>query len=228
MHPIVQNRFRAFNEPLQRVVRYMHLDVKGFVTIGAGNRIDPLSVALSLPFRYKNKSGVANAGQFATSDAIETEWKLLQGQPALAQNGYWACDPLTELELDIAAIDMLVDERLQQNESCLKRQPVFKDFEQWPADAQLGLLSMAWVMGPAFPSHWPRFSAACARMDFAAAADSCKMGVGGNPGVIQRNHSNAQLFHNAASVIEGKDGGFYGPEELYFPQVLSTPTSVEV
>jgi hypothetical protein len=61
------------------------------------------------------------------------------------------------LELSDDAIDSLIIDRLTKNESFLKRQPWFQDFDTWPADAQLGLLSMAWAMGPAAPGNFPSF-----------------------------------------------------------------------
>ena len=63
----------------------------------------------------------------------------------------------------------------------------FQKFDEWPADAQLALHSMAWAMGSAFAARgkWPHFRAACAKMDFDLAADNCKMSEAGNPGRIR-------------------------------------------
>lgn len=41
MYPSVTSFFRVFNEPLEGVVAYMYLDIKGLVTVGVGNLIDP-------------------------------------------------------------------------------------------------------------------------------------------------------------------------------------------
>ena len=185
----------------------MYLDVKGLVTIGVGNLIDPMSAALALPFRYRNKPGITTVGQPASRADIETEWNLIKNKKDLAQKGHRACEPLTKLELDDTAINTLITNRLLQNESFLKRQKAFIEFEKWPADAQLGLLSMAWAMGPGFSFGWPRFAAVCAKMDFDGAAQNCRMTEVGNPGVIPRNRANKQLFQNAAAVLvgEGKD-----------------------
>ncbi len=226
MHATVKTQFRAFNAPLEGVVKYMYLDIKGLVTVGVGNLIDPVNAALDLPFRYKNKPGAKNAGQLASRADIEAEWKLIKGKPELAQKGHRACEPLTALELDDAAINALIDKRLSQNESFLKRQKAFKDFDQWPADAQLGLLSMAWAMGPGFSSSWPKFSAACEKMDFDAAAENCRMTESGNPGVIPRNKANKLLFQNAAAVLAGEADGFYKRQILYYPQILLKPITI--
>jgi GH24 family phage-related lysozyme (muramidase) len=220
MYPSVSSRFRAFNEPLEGVVKFMYLDIKGLVTIGVGNLIDPIGAALALPFKFKG------TGMPASRADIEAEWNLLKGKPELAQKGHRACAPLTKLELDDATIDKLVSTRLQQNEAFLKKQKPFKEFDKWPADAQLALLSMAWAMGPGFAGGWPKFSAACEKMDFDAAAENCQMSEAGNPGVAPRNRADKLLFQNAAAVIAGEADGFYERPTLYYPQVLLKPITI--
>lgn len=226
MHSSVKSIFRAFNEPIELVVSYMYLDVKGLVTIGVGNLIDPISAALILPFRHKVRAGASTSGKPASTAEIEAEWKLIKSKTDLARKGYRACGPLTDLELDNASIDILIAKRLQQNETFLKHQRAFRDFDQWPADAQLGLLSMAWAMGPGFSTSWPRFSYACETKNFDVAADNCNISVVGNPGVIPRNHANARLFKNAAAVLAGESDGFYRRENLYYPQVVLKPITI--
>jgi hypothetical protein len=218
MRSSVASRFRAFNEPIEGVVNFMYLDVKGLVTIGVGNLIDPMSVALALPFRLKSKPGAV--GRLATRAEIEAEWKLIKGRTDLARLGHRACGPLTTLELDDTAINEIIRTRLIQNESFLKRQKPFLKFEEWPADAQMALLSMAWAMGPGFYMGWVNFHPACERMDFDQAAANCKINESGNPGVAHRSRANVHLFRNAAAVLAGEAKRVYRREELYYPRVL--------
>jgi GH24 family phage-related lysozyme (muramidase) len=220
MHPSVKRNFRSFNEPLEGVVPYMYQDVKGLVTIGVGNLIDPIEAALVLQFQHKG------SGKAATRAEIEAEWTLIKRDHTLAKKGHKACAPLTHLELSNTTIDALITTRLTQNESFLKRQKAFTDFEDWPADAQLGLLSMAWAMGPGFSVHWPKFSAACAAADFDAAADNCHMSETGNPGVRKRNLADKTLFSNGAAVLAGERDGFYTRATLYYPTLLMKPITV--
>lgn len=221
MFPAVQSGFPTFSTKFEGRVPYMYLDVLGLVTVGVGNLVDPVLAAQALPFRFKNRPGVAAPGSAATADQIAAEWQMLKNDSSLKTRGYKACEPITQLELSDDAIDSLVIDRLTKNESFLKRQPWFQDFDTWPADAQLGLLSMAWAMGPAGPGNFPSFRAACQRLDFNTAAAQCKMNEAGNPGVVPRNQANFTLFSNAAIVVVGAAQGGLQRANLYYPQVLT-------
>jgi hypothetical protein len=226
---VVVANWRSFNEPLEGLVPFMYQDVKGLITIGMGNLIDPISTALGLPFRKRRLPGVANPGGLATRQEIEAEWNLIKRKPELARLGHRACNPLCKLELDGPAIDNLIRTKLQAHDLYMKRHvPSFRDCETWPADAQMGLLSMAWAMGPAFasPPHWPSFRAACQIPDFDAAAENCRMTEAGNPGVVPRNRANKTLFSNAAAVLAGEADGFYQRSVLYYPTMLMKPTTI--
>jgi hypothetical protein len=223
MYPSVRSIFRAFNEPFEGVVRYMYLDIKGLVTVGVGNLIDPVTAATGLPFRFKDKPGITTPGKLATRGEIIAEWNRLKVDQNLAQKGHRACAPITNLELDDGAIDDLIGVRLSQNEVYLKRQKAFRDLENWPADAQLGLLSMAWAMGPGGPPKFRHFSMACEKQDFDTAAEQCKISEAGNPGVVPRNQANRTLFHNASAVIAAESNFDLLRSMLYYPQILLKP-----
>jgi GH24 family phage-related lysozyme (muramidase) len=195
MYTGVRSIFPAFSVQFEGRVGWMYLDVKGLVTIGIGNLIDPVSAALGLPFVHRAD------GSAASRDEIGSEWSALKNNPSLAQRGHLACKPLTQLGLTDAAIDDLVRSRLDGNEVFLKQ--AFPDWESWPADAQLGLLSMAWALGAGFPPHWPNFTAACKNQDWTGAAANCHMSEVGNPGLIPRNKADVTLFTNASTVAPG-------------------------
>ena len=222
MFSAVQNGFPTFSQKFEGRVAYMYVDVKQLVTIGVGNLIDPEAVAQTLPFRFKNKPGISVPGSPATADQIAAEWQTIKNDLSLATRGFKACEPLTQLELSDDAIDALIIDRLTKNESFLKRQPWFQNFETWPADAQLGLLSMSWAMGPGGPGAFSQFRAACQNLDFKTAATECKMNEAGNPGLVPRNQANVTLFSNAAVVLAGESQGSLQGATLYYPRVLTT------
>ena len=222
MFASVQSFFPAFSAKFEGRIQFMYLDVKGLVTVGVGNLVDPVEEAQALPFCFKNRTGIAAPGSPGTPDQIAEEWQTLKNNPTLMAKGYKACEPITQLELNDAAIDSLILERLTKNESFLKRQQWFVNFNAWPADAQLALLSMAWAMGPGGPGQFSNFRAACQKLDFNAAAAECKMNEASNPGLVPRNRANFTLFSNAAIVVAGVARGGLQPATLYYPRVLTT------
>ncbi len=221
MFPAVQSDFPAFSAQFEGRVPYMYLDVRGLVTVGVGNLVDPITEAQALPFRFKNNPGIAAPGSPATPSQIAAEWQTLKNNPSLATRGFKACEPITQLELSDDAIDSLILDRLTKNEGFLKRQQWFQGFDTWPADAQLGLLSMAWAMGPAGPGGFPNFRAACQRLDFNSAAAECRMNEAGNPGLAPRNNANVTLFSNAAIVLAGPAQANLDRANLYYPRALT-------
>ena len=226
MHASATSRFRAFTEPLEGVVRHMYLDVKGLVTTGVGNLIDPVGQALVLPFRWKDQASNAKRAVLASQQEIMEEWNSIKNNFELASKGHRACKGLTRLELSDESIDQLIKKRLASNEAFLKKHKSFAAFDEWPADAQLGLMSMAWAAGANLEKTFPKFSAACGSMDFEAAAERCKLREQGNAGVIPRNRANQHLFRNAAAVLAGEPDGFYVRATLYYPQTILKPVRI--
>jgi hypothetical protein len=225
MYAAVQSSFPAFSARFEGRIPYMYLDVLGLVTVGVGNLVDPVQTAQALPFQFKNQPGIPAPGSPATPDQIAAEWQRLKNDPTLKTRGHLACQPVTQLELSDDAIDSLILDRLTKNETFLKGQPWFQSFDTWPADAQLGLLSMAWAMGPGGPGGFPHFCAACQTLDFGTAATECKMNEAGNPGLVPRNQANVTLFNNAAIVLaQGAQGGFQ-LQNLYYPTALTAGQS---
>jgi hypothetical protein len=222
MFPSVHSNFRAFNTTFEGCIPSMYLDINGLVTFGVGNLVDPVGLAQALPFRFKTKPGITAPGSPATPAQIAAEWQTLKSDPDLGNRGFQACESITQLELSDDSIGSLILARLTSDETFLKRQPWFQSFDNWPADAQLGLLSMAWAMGPAGPGEFPHFRAACQDLDFDAAAAECRMNEAGNPGLIPRNRANFTLFSNAAIVLAGEAQGRFQRSNLYYPRALTT------
>jgi GH24 family phage-related lysozyme (muramidase) len=210
----------------------MYLDIKGLVSVGIGNLIDPVELALALPFVHKE------GGSPATPDEIQAEWESLKAdKDALAKAGWKACTPRTHLQLSEQEIDTLVLTKAAQFESTLRSvTPEFASFDGWPADAQLGVMSMAWAMGPSFGKGWPKFRGAVAAGDWDGAAAECRMSDVGNPGLVPRNDANQQLFRNAATAVaQGLDiailqyqpprrtirAGAAGPDVTYLQETLT-------
>lgn len=202
MKQAVRDAFPAFTDRFEGRVGWMYCDVLGLVTTGRGNLIDPKPAAMGLPWRNRD-------GALAGQAQVSREWDTVKSLQAMRVRGGYAYADCTNLRLTPQAIDDLTCAKLDEMWSHLLGR--FPDAEAWPADAQLGLLSMAWAMGPAF--HFPAFASAALAQDFATCADQCKMREEGNPGLIPRNQANRTLFNNAARS--------HDPETLFYPSVLA-------
>jgi len=218
MHDSVKDAFLPFSAPLEGRVRFMYLDVKSLVSTGVGNLLDadnpnsfgnnpqPLPDAFTLGWFDKTSMAAADSAEILAEykhvKFSDTAFALLQDKEAI-----------TRLRITDAAIDALVFRKLESFEEILRGREAFAALEQWPADGQLGLFSMAWALGPLF--KFPKFQAAAAEQDWLTMAQECRMTETGNPGVIPRNVRNQLLFTLA--------GWMAAPEPGDFTQLLFDP-----
>lgn len=216
MHPAAVSAWYPFIKKHEGEIAFMYLDAKGLVTTGIGNLIDPMSMATSLPFQFRaNNRHRTPAGQMATREDIETEWKYLKNHPNRAsfiRQGARAIESSTSLELSPTNCQNLFWTKSKSNERKLLEH--FSEFHNWPADAQLGLMAMAWGLGPAFPPKWPKFSKACKAQDFDAAAANSNISTWRR----ERNEASVRLFENAARVV--RNPGVYLRSVFYYPDML--------
>ena len=233
MYPSVKSYFIAFNQAIEDRIDYMYLDIKGLVTIGIGNLIDVENAAdkkslekvmkelVTLPFVYRKNQ--RDAGKPATKADIEAEWKRVKDKQEWAKRGAPFFSDITKLELQ--HIDHLVLKTANTMERELKTDPTFQGFDQWPADAQLGLLSMSWAVGTTkLKANWPNVKTACQKQDFDKVLKHCEIRTSDNPGVVKRNIANRRLFNNAAAVLAnaGKNPAqnISGRMTLYYPGMM--------
>ena len=204
--------FPSFSTKYEGFTPYMYADSKGLVTTGIGNLIDPMPLAMNLPWKRPD-------GSMATPSEIQGAWQAVKGAyPGVQSTG---SQTLTNIRLDKDGIAKLVTSKLDQNHQYLVGQ--YPRYSSWPADAQLALHSISWAWGPAFANVWgphgQDFKAAVnqSKPDFITGASVMKSASSGeearNPGIVPRNAANVQLFQNAAAVL---DKGA-NPDLLYWP-----------
>lgn len=227
MKASVMAAFKNFQTKFEGALNYMYTDVYGLVTTGIGNLVD------NGPRRHAAGDDVGGA----TSAMVQgLPWKHADGSPASSSEidaEYWsiknawpsvqsvAAKSIATLHLEDAAISNIVVEKAHEFEDTLRRS--FPDYDNLPADAQMGLLSMSWAMGAGFAPGWPHFTQAVNSKDFSSAATQSHMNDSTNPGLVPRNAANVILFNNAAQVESA--GG--DPEVLYYPTSLTSPSQVQ-
>jgi hypothetical protein len=207
MRQAVRDAFYDFSAPLEGVVPWMYADVKGLVTTGVGNLIDPVAYALPLPWADKG------TGKRASNADITAEWMRIKNDRSLPKLGHRACEHVTRLRLADADVRRLVTSKADQMWAHYSAR--FPDANAFPADAQLGILSMCWALGPGF--SWPMFHTAQRARNFSMMAAECGLSEKGNAGVAPRNVRNRLLFRNAATVARND----WDPDRLYFPRDLN-------
>lgn len=221
MHSSVQDAFTAFNQPLEGRVHFMYLDVKSLVSTGVGNLLDaddpsnfgsnphPLPDIFTLAWLDKDSGAPASRAE------IEAEYQNVKfsgtAHAPLAQK-----EAITRLRISDETIDELVMRKLESFETTLRGREPFAGLDDWPADGQLGLFSMAWAMGPLF--RFPTFQAAAQAGEWLTMARECRMMETGNPGVIPRNVRDGLLFTLAGWMAAPPPGDF---EQLVFDASLS-------
>ncbi|MER8186919.1 peptidoglycan-binding domain-containing protein [Kitasatospora sp. NPDC094015] len=211
MHDSVRDGFNAFSEPLESREHMMYLDVKSLVSTGVGNLLDADDPAnfgsnpVPLPDIFTLDWHDRDTAVPADRTAIEEEYRKIKfsgtANAPIAQKR-----ALGQLLVSDGSVDALITAKLDSFETSLRGRPPFAGYDGWPAPGQLGLLSMAWAMGPMF--RFPHFEAAAAGGDRLTMARECRMTEAGNSGVIPRNVRNALLFTLAGWVTE--QGGDIG------------------
>jgi GH24 family phage-related lysozyme (muramidase) len=209
MRQSVRDIWTEFNAPLEGRLHFMYLDIKGLVTTGMGNLIDatgppPLrpptdSERAASHEQARQLAWQASDGSSASPDQIDAEWDQIKARLDQARFGGGTFGQFATLFISDDEIDRLVFGKLDQMESVLKGRASFADFDNFPADAQLGLLSMSWGMGPMF--NFPKFQGFVEAGDWNSAASECRFQP--DTGTITtRNDRDQQLFRNAAAVID--------------------------
>lgn len=228
MHPSVQENVPTFLRRFEGLVTHLYLDGKRLVTTGLGNLVDDRTARPPAGVLALEWVRLAD-GQRASREEVAQAWLTVHRDRTLnPAGGGVAYADLTGIRLTRAALDGLILSELARFAAAMRGH--FPSFDAWPADAQLGLLSMAWAMGAEFPRKpgpdgFPRFCAACRALDFATAAKECRMDEAGqNADFTKRNDANVLLFENAAAVV--RDDLDRAP--LYWPRAVPQTTATTI
>lgn len=186
MKDSVRQAFIPFTQQFEGFTTWMYLDVKGLVTIGYGNLIDPV-IPAGLKF-------VLPDGAPANVQQIQDAYRIVKSRQDAKENGGGWFRSVTTLRATQDSIDAYAQSVCDNFEHTLATVPNWND---WPADAQLGALSIAWACGPNFINLWPKFHTAAWKGDFATMAVESHIDDTNNPGVRPRNTANFLLFQNA-------------------------------
>jgi hypothetical protein len=200
MHPSVATALPGFLKQYEGKVNFMYLDVKGLVTIGIGNLIDPVNLALKLEFGTKGGGGPVSGGD------VISEWNTVKARTDLMGKGSAGFGAITRLQLTDKGIETMVNDHAKAIESYIttnaSAQKYYSNFPNWPADAQMALIGIAWGVMPLPQFGWHKFPEACKIEDWETAANECKITSAIATG---RNEAHKLMFLNAAAVKANGD-----------------------
>lgn len=201
MYAAVRAAFFPANAAIEGVVRAPYLDVDGNVTAAMGvleddgSGVAPASM-LALPW-YHDATGAR-----ATAAEIAAGWNAVKARQDL--KGIGGAQPewlgVTDLRLSDDAIAQATATWLATREPVLRR--YFPTYDAIQADAQFAILNMAYAMGAAFATKFPKFTAYINGGDYLGAASESAISTSGQTGAIaKRNALNLQLLKNAAAAV---------------------------
>lgn len=197
-------------------ITWMFPDVKGLVSTGFGLLLDPVALALGLPWKRAD-------GTLASREEIVADFYRVKNHPDAARLGHLSVKNVAGLRLDNDGLYQAFQGKLNANDRYMAT--VFPDWEEWCADSQLATLSMCWAVGPAFQRQWPKFTEALRARDYMTASVECFMPEEAHIGGLRpRNKANRILYRNAAFVHKGQ----LDHDTLFYPRDLmvdgDTPT----
>ena len=204
---------------------FMYLDVKGIVTCATGNALFSEAAADALSWAHPDGTPCSKAEVDAAYELVKAAWPGVQST---------ACARLTAIRLTPSAITSLIDRTIAQDWGYLVAE--FPGCADWPADAQLMVLSSAWAWGSGFPGVWDRSDPVTARgtkfksllsvpPEFVFAAqvvlDASAHEETINPGIIPRDRAEVVMLQNAGAVAAaGAD-----PSVLWYPNTFQAASA---
>lgn len=155
------DRAMAFTGPFEGRVSHCYLDTEGYVTVGVGCMLPTPQAAIALV--WSRRDGGPEPNEVEIADEWMRIHSSVKGRTAAMYR------PLTTMDLLESEIDRLYRKRMNDFGDALER--LFPLFPNWPEDAQVASLDMAFNLGSAaIPRHWPKLTEALRAQSWRVAA----------------------------------------------------------
>lgn len=192
---------------------YIYLDVKGLPTTGYGFLLKDAAAALKFNWYY------TSTGRPVPATQVIKNWERVADLKT-TMTGRRAGDfaPFNTMEIRREDADQIMLSRIEENYRTFqsqrnkKNERPYRNFGDFPANAQLATLSMSWGAGVSgvvtgFPMYTEWVTQAIKNNSpkyWRNAAEECKLKEKGNPGVVPRNLYNQALLNALADRSEIK------------------------
>jgi hypothetical protein len=168
MKPELEARIQQWlgDAPIEGTTHYMFKGRDNLVTLGIGMMIDPIEKYPQYlnPAKWERVRGTG--GGPITEVDIKKEFQFVKNCPAA-----WTEDnyrKATKLRFKKKALGSAFLTTLHEKESGLRK--YFSSFDDWPADAKMALIGLAWALGAGGVAQKELLLKACLTWDFATAS----------------------------------------------------------
>jgi len=205
----VREVFVKFSSEFDPPILWMYLDRAGLVRTGIDCLLEPIDKALIVSWTSRND------GHKAEPNEISADWVRVKKNRLLAHHGPARAQFMTNLDLSSEGIEQLVKGQLDAYESDVGQILPEQDWEAYPANVQLVMLSMLWVTGGANQfiagwrpdsgvnaegTRWARFLTAMRESAWTTAAEHCFLDDSRNARIQPRNWAHRKLLKAAATT----------------------------
>src|SRR6266853_2085947 len=162
---------KAETRRFEGLKNYMYADSLGFVTIGPGQMLPNAQAAAAL-----NLTNTATGTAATTAEKTSAFSTVTSAYSAAMSKGPKATapaaeryEPLTTVRMSNADIESKLESGLRSTQNELRN--IFKGFDDFPVEAQMGLMDMGYNVGAAnLPGKFPKLTNAVTIGDWATAA----------------------------------------------------------
>jgi hypothetical protein len=222
------DEFWRFTEPLEGGIAadcmFMVQDLQvatamGITFTGKSNRDAGLRRAQDL--EWANKGG----GSLCSPPEIESDYDAVLRREDLGRMGpgrlpEWKA--FTNCRITLNGLKKGVRQKVVENINYVKTQrkgsKYLGDFDTFPADAQLCVISLTWANGNEF--NYPSFAKACREADWFEASRQCGFKSKENTLPLRQRHQE-DMLRNAGYIAQGAGD----PNKLQWPTILSSSIS---
>lgn len=197
MRESVKSGYLAFATRFDPLVAWMYLNRSGNVVTALGCSLEPITVALALPWVLRENK------QAAEPNHISGDWMRIKRNRILTHKGPTGSAPYTNVELTPEGVERLVIKRLYELEQSFA-DAGFSEFDEWPADVQLAALSMRWLDENLFV-HFPKWAKAMKQGAWRLAAKECFFNTTQHHELVGRNWAHRKLLLSAAMADMPKE-----------------------
>jgi len=222
--------FWDFTEPLEGGIKadcmFLVQDLQvatamGITFTGKNNRNAGLRMAKALDWVYK--PGHPRAGLRCDPSDIERDYDVVLSKEAIGQKrpGHlpeWKA--MTNCRITKDGLEKAVKAKAVGNinyvNTSRKGNQNLGDFDTFPADAQLCVISLTWANGNEF--HYPGFAKGCREADWFEAAKQCGFKSKENTLALRQKHQETMMCNAGCVKL-----GVADPDTLHWPKILALP-----